>query len=157
MPVVSAEVIVPVSPEIAFAVSQTTGAIRRRWDVFIAQQQFLDGADAAGTGVRTYTKQRFGFAMVSRYVSYSPPSTVGMVMEAGPWFFEKMGGGWRFAPVDGGTRAVWKYNFSCRPTWLAPVAERVGRRVLQREIRRRIDGFARGCSDPEVLAAVAPR
>ncbi|MBO9627428.1 MAG: SRPBCC family protein [Microbacterium sp.] len=159
MPVVSAQAVVPVDPDTAFAVSQTSGDIRRRWDPFISEQRFLDGADAAGKGVRTYTRQRLGFAMVSHYVSYAPPTNVGMVMERGPWFFEKLGGGWRFTPApDGdGTLAVWKYNFSCRPRWLAPVAEWIGERVLGYEIRRRIAGFARGCEDDAVLAAVRER
>ncbi|MFJ2368684.1 SRPBCC family protein [Microbacterium sp. NPDC087665] len=156
MPVVSAEAFVPVDPATAFAVSQTTGAVRRRWDPFINEQHFLDGAELPAKDVRTFTRQRFGFSMVSRYVSYAPPRNVGMVMEDGPWFFEKLGGGWRFSPgPDGeGTIAVWKYNFSCRPAWIAPVAERIGTWVLGFEIRRRLAGFVRGCSDPEVLRAV---
>jgi hypothetical protein len=67
-----------------------------------------------------------------------------------------MGGGWRFSPVDGdpgSTLAVWKYNFACRPRIIAGIAERIGRVVLQRDIDRRIAGFARGCVDPEVVAA----
>lgn len=93
--------------------------------------------------------------MVSEYVSYAPPRNVGMRMVTGPWFFRTMAGGWRFADAGPGqARAVWKYNFSCRPGWLAPLAENIGTRVLGREIRRRIDGFAAGCADPVVLAAV---
>lgn len=156
MPVVSAEIVVPVDPATAFAVSQTTGQVRRRWDRFISEQHFLDGATAADNDVLTYTRQRFGFSMVSRYVSYAPPTNVGMVMVDGPWFFSKLGGGWRFTPAPSGTGtlAVWKYNFSCRPIWLAPVAEWIGVRVLGFEIRRRIAGFARGCADPVVLESV---
>lgn len=155
MPVVEARVWVPVSPEIAFAVSQTTGETRRCWDVFIREQHFLDGAASAGKHVRTFTRQRFGLSMVSRYVSYAPPRNVGMVMESGPWFFEKLGGGWRFTAEGDGTLAVWKYNFSCRPRLIAPLAEWIGSRLLGREIRARIEGFARGCADPVVLAAVS--
>lgn len=36
----------------------------------------------------------------------------------------------------------------------APLAEWVGVRVLGYEIRGRIKGFAKGCEDQEVLAAV---
>ncbi|MDP3949374.1 SRPBCC family protein [Microbacterium sp.] len=156
MPVVTAEVLVPVDTATAFAVSQTTGEIRRRWDPFIGEQRFLDGAELPAKDVRTYTRQRLGFTMISHYVSYAPPTNVGMAMDSGPWFFEKLGGGWRFTPSEDGmgTHAVWKYNFSCRPAWLAPIAEWVGVRVLGFEIRRRIAGFADGCQDPEVLAAV---
>lgn len=158
MPVVESTAIVPVPVDVAFAVSQTTGEIRKRWDPFIRRQYFLGGATVPTTGVRTVTVHRLGFRMVSEYVSYNPPSNVGMKMVTGSWFFERMGGGWRFNPVEGdpgSTRAVWKYNFACRPRWLAPLAERLGRVILQRDIDRRIAGFARGCSDPVVLAALA--
>ena len=71
-----------------------------------------------------------------------------------PWFFEKLGGGWRFAPLEsGGTLATWKYNFSCRPRIIAPIAEWIGVRLIRHDIDRRIAGFAAGCVDPVVLAA----
>ena len=157
MPVVESRLTVPVDPATAFAVSQTTGAVRLRWDPFIRRQRFLDGATVAAKGVRTETVQRFGLRMVTSYVSYAPPTNVGMKMLEGSWFFEKFGAGWRFSPVPGRpdrTLAVWRYNFTCRPRWLAPIAERIGALVLQRDIDRRIEGFARGCADPEVLAAI---
>ncbi|SJN29925.1 hypothetical protein FM104_06740 [Microbacterium esteraromaticum] len=156
MPLVSAQIVVPVDPATAFAVSQTTGVLRKRWDPFISEQRHLDGKTVAAKGVRTFTRQRLGFTMISRYASFAPPTSAGMMMESGPWFFEKLGGGWRFTPTDDGTStlAVWKYNFACRPAWLAPIAEWIGARVLGYEIRARIRGFAKGCADPVVLAAV---
>lgn len=126
MPQVRAERFIRLDPETAFALSQTTGEFRLKWDPFISEQGFLDGATAAGKGVRTRTVSRMGLKMVSEYVSYMPPKNVGMTMVSGPWFFENFGGGWRFTPDDGGTRAVWKYTFSCRPALLKPVAERIG-------------------------------
>ncbi|MEO7079490.1 MAG: SRPBCC family protein [Rhodococcus sp. (in: high G+C Gram-positive bacteria)] len=156
MPVVESSVIVALPVDLAFAVSQTTGSIRMRWDPFVRRQYFLDGALTPDTGVRTVTVHRLGFRMISEYVSYHPPTNVGMKMVTGSWFFERMGGGWRFTPVEGqpdSTRAVWKYNVACRPRFLAPIAERIGRIILQRDIDRRIAGYARGCADSEVVAA----
>jgi len=156
MPSVESSVIVPLPVDLAFAVSQTTGEARMRWDPFIRRQHFLDGATLPGVGVRTLTVHRLGFRMVSEYVSYNAPTNVGMKMTRGSWFFEKLGGGWRFTPVtDDTSKAVWKYTFTCRPAWLAPLAERIGRVVLQRDIDRRIAGFARGCADPVVVAAAS--
>lgn len=159
MPQVSAEAWVPLPPAQAFAVSQTTGELRLRWDPFIRRQHLLDGATAPDVGVRTYTRVRVGPRMVSRYVSYRPPTSVGMTMETGPWFFASFGGGWRFTPqqhedVDG-TRAVWKYTFATRPGWLSPLADRLGVWLLGREIRARVAAFAAACSDPEIVAAVS--
>ncbi len=156
MPVVGAEVVVPVQPSVAFAVSQTTGETRLRWDPFIRRQHLLDGASAPGKGVRTHTVSRHGFSMVSRYVSYVPGRNVGMTMESGPWFFDVFGGGWRFEAVEDGTKAVWKYNFAVKPGWLQPVANPIGVWLLGRDIRRRITAFAAACVDPVVLRAVHP-
>ena len=157
MPQVSADVHVPIPPDLAFAVSQTHGPVRRRWDPFIREQHFLDGADEPGVGVRTFTRSSFAGpispAMVSRYVSWRPPTSVGMTMETGPWFFARFGGGWRFQPDGEGTLAVWKYTYEVRPTWLSRVAHPIGQWLLGREIGKRIEGFAQGCRDEQVLAA----
>ena len=155
MPVVASSLTVPVSVDVAFAVSQTTGDTRMRWDPFIRSQRLLDGASVPAKGVRTLTVHRLGFRMVSEYVSYHPPTNVGMKMLDGSWFFERLGGGWRFIAVDdNSTQAIWKYNFACKPKWLAPLAERIGAAILQRDIDKRIAGFARGCADPIVIASV---
>ncbi len=161
MPQVAAEVWVPVPPEVAFAISQTTGAVRLAWDPFIRAQHLID-ADRPGKDVRTFTRARVGgvrgFAMVSRYVSYRPPTSVGMTMERGPWFFAAFGGGWRFVARtrDGvaGTTATWKYTYRIRPRLLRFVAEPVGQRLLGREIRARIEAFRRACTDPETRRSV---
>ncbi len=157
MPQVTAEAWVPVSPEVAFAVSQTTGDIRMRWDPFIREQHLI-GATVPAKGVRTHTRARVGPRMVSQYVSYRPPTSVGMTMVTGPWFFASFGGGWRFVPDarDGrdGTRAVWKYTYAVRPAWLRFVAEPIGQGLLGREIRARIAAWARACEDPVVLESL---
>lgn len=66
MPQVTAEIFVPLEPAVAFAVSQTTGPIRLRWDPFLRHQYFLDGATAADQGVHTYSRARLGPRMISR-------------------------------------------------------------------------------------------
>lgn len=157
MPQVTAETWVPVVPDVAFAVSQTTGKVRLRWDPFIRHQHLID-ADLPGKGVQTLTKARVGPKMISEYASYRPPTSVGMTMVKGPWFFASFGGGWRFKPEtrDGvaGTQAVWKYTYSIRPSWLRYVAEPIGQWLLGREIRARIAAYAKACEDPVVLAAI---
>ena len=75
-------------------------------------------------------------------------------MVEGPWFFDSFGGGWRFVPDGDGTRATWKYTYAVRPSWLRLLGEPIGQWLLGREIRARIEAFARACADPEILAAV---
>lgn len=156
MPQIRACRTVEAPARVAFAVSQTTGPARARWDPFIRSQSLMDGAERPAKGVRTLTRHRLGWRMVSEYVSYRPPRSVGMTMREGPWFFRVFGGGWRFVEdTPERTRAVWKYTFSCRPRWLRPIAEPIGTWLLRRDIERRIEAFARACADPVVLAAAA--
>jgi polyketide cyclase/dehydrase/lipid transport protein len=155
MPIVEAVITVALPPDLAFAVSQTTAAVRLRWDPFIRRQHFIDGATHPGKGVRTFTRSRHGLTMVSEYVSFAPPSNVGMKMIRGPWFFETFAGGWRFAPAPqpGHTIATWRYSFRCRPAVMRPILHPIGEWILRHDIRRRIAGYAAGCADPIVVAA----
>lgn len=152
----SADVALPVAE--AFAVSQTYGEVRYRWDPFVKEQHLLDGATRAAKGVRTATQSRHRLRMVSEYVSFRPPTQVGMRMVEGPWFFSAFSGGWSFTALDDThARATWRYTFTVRPAFLRPVADRLGTWLLGRDIRRRIAGFARGCADPVVLGEVRRR
>lgn len=140
----------------AFTLSQTYGELRYRWDPFVREQHLLDGATSAGKGVRTATLSRHGLRMVSRYITYRPPGHVGMKMEEGPWFFRSFSGGWNFVALDDErTEATWRYNFTVRPAWLRFVADPIGRWLLGRDIRRRLDAFAAAAADPSIRAAIA--
>ncbi|MFV0259967.1 MAG: type II toxin-antitoxin system RatA family toxin [Acidimicrobiales bacterium] len=154
MPRIEANLVVGVPVEVAFAVSQTQGEIRYRWDPFVRRQELLDGATRPARGVRTLTRSRHGLRMVSEYTAFRPPTQVGMRMVEGPWFFATFGGGWSFKPVDDGrTEVTWRYVFTVRPSALAPVADAIGRRLLSHDIKRRLAGYAKGCADPVVVAA----
>ncbi len=154
MPRVDSSIVVPLPAEEAFAVSQTQGEVRYRWDPFVREQRLLDGAEVPAKGVRTWTRSRHGLTMVSECVTFRPSTQVGMRMVSGPPFFSSFSGGWNFTGLDDGTtRATWRYNFTCRPSWLRPVADRIGTWLLGRDIDRRLAGFARGCEDPVVLTA----
>ena len=157
MPRVESSVTVPLDPERAFALSQTYGELRYRWDPFVREQRLLDGAAGAGKGVRTWTRSRHHLTMVSEYVTFRPPTQVGMKMVTGPPFFRSFSGGWNFSPAGDGTSTVatWRYNFTIRPSWLAPLADRVGVWLLGRDIRRRLDAFASACADDEIVAALS--
>ena len=156
MPRIEAVAVVDAPAAVAFAVSQTYGEVRYRWDPFVREQRLLDHATAAGKGVRTWTRSRHGLVMVSEYVTFRPPLHVGMRMVEGPFSFQSFSGGWHFTErPDGRTEATWRYNFTCRPGWIRFVADPLGAWLLRRDIRRRIDAFARACTDPAILAAVA--
>lgn len=152
MPRIESSVIVPIPAATAFQLSQTYGEIRYRWDPFVKEQHLLDGATGAAKGVRTATTSRHRLKMVSEYISFKPPHHVGMKMVEGPWFFATFSGGWNFSEEpDGSTKATWRYNFTCRPSWLKVIADPIGTRLLQRDIDRRLAAFAKACADPDIL------
>lgn len=154
MPRIESSVRVLVSADDAFVVSQSRQEVRYRWDPFVREQRLLHGADRPDVGVETFTRSRHRLTMVSRYTSFRRPTQVGMKMVQGPPFFSSFGGGWSFAPVDGSTTdVVWRYTFTIRPSWLAPIGDRIGRFLLQRDIDRRIAGFAAACADPAIVEA----
>jgi len=155
VPRIEAVTVVDLPAAEAFALSQTYGEIRYRWDPFVREQHLLDGATHAAKGVRTSTRSRHGLSMVSEYVTYRPPSHVGMRMVQGPPFFESFSGGWHFTERDDGTtEATWRYNFTCRPSWIRPIADPIGRRLLGRDIRRRIEAFRTACADQSIMSVV---
>lgn len=157
MPRIETSCVVPVPAEVAFALSQTYGELRYRWDPFVRHQHLLDGATRAGRGVRTLTRSSHRLTMISEYQSFRPPTHVGMRMVEGPWFFSSFSGGWNFSPVGeeaGSTKAVWRYNFVIRPAWLRPLADRIGRWLLQRDMDRRIAAFAKACVDPTIVGQI---
>ena len=159
MPRIESSVVVPVSPEIAFAVSQTTGEIRYRWDPFVASQRYLHGATQAAKGVQTETLSKHRLKMVSEYTSFRPPNQVGMKMVTGPPFFASFGGGWSFREAESHTAeqpatvATWRYTFSVKPPILTKIADPIGIKLLGFDIDKRIAGYAKGCVDPVVVAA----
>lgn len=157
MPRVESSVIVPVTSEVAFAISQFQGESRFRWDSFLKRQTLI-GAPKPARGVRALTVSHHGLKMVSEYTAFNPPKQVGMKMVKGPWFFKQFAGGWTFSDLpEGSSKATWRYTFSVRPAFLRPIADRVGVAVLQRDVDKRLAGFQKGCQDPVVVeAATAP-
>jgi ribosome-associated toxin RatA of RatAB toxin-antitoxin module len=155
MPRIESIAVVPLGVADTFALSQTYGALRYRWDPFVRKQHLLNGATKAGPGVQTYTQSRHWISMVSEYQAFKPPFHVGMKMVKGPWFFASLSGGWHFTELTPTmTKAVWRYNFVCRPTWLQPISHRIGSWLLQKDIDQRLAAFAKACADPTITSQI---
>jgi hypothetical protein len=153
MPRIEASAVIPVSIDIAFALSQTYGEVRYRWDPFVREQHLLNGATRAASGAQTYTQSRHRLSMVSQYQAFKPPTHVGFKMVKGPWFFASMSGGWNFtAETPTSTQAVWRYNFVCRPKWMQPISHRLGSFFLKRDIEKRLQAFVAAGSDESIIS-----
>jgi len=154
MPIVEHSTTVGGPIEDVFDLSQSY-ALRLEWDPFVRSQRPLGGAGEAGKGVHTETISRHRLRMVTEYLTFRRPTLVGMKMIEGPPIFENFSGSWRFAERDDGRVDVaFRYNFRCRPKFLAPVMERIGIWYLGRDIERRIESFRAACDETDLLARV---
>jgi ribosome-associated toxin RatA of RatAB toxin-antitoxin module len=94
-------------------------ARRLEWDPFLTSAALVDGAGAAGVGVRARCTAHNGFSMETRYVSFNPPEVCAVEMTEGPWFFRSFAGSWRFEPAGAGrTRVLFTYRLIGRPRLL---------------------------------------
>jgi ribosome-associated toxin RatA of RatAB toxin-antitoxin module len=152
MPRIQSETVVDIDIETAFALSQTYGEIRYMWDPFVKEQHLLNGATKAAKGVQTKTKSKHGLEMISEYITYKPPTHVGMKMIKGPKIFSSFSGGWNFTELpDGKTKATWRDNFVSRPKFLSKIMDAIGTKLLQKDIDQRLNAFKHACSNQEII------
>jgi hypothetical protein len=120
---------------------------RLEWDPFLCEARLLDGAHAAGVGVRALCRARTrsgGGAMETVYVSYQRPAVAAVRMTRGPFYLAEFAASLRQLPLPGGsTRVSYKFNLAGRPAWLRPLMEPVLAMVFRRETRRRLAALRR--------------
>lgn len=136
-----------------FAVASSYG-VRLEWDPFIRAQHLMNAAHA-GVGVRTWTHSRHGLHMITEYVTYRPPTHMGMRMVGGPPLFRTFSGSWHFTDLvadPGRCRIVFRYRFECRPTWAQALTHPIGRWFLGRDIDRRLAAFVGAVETPDIVA-----
>jgi ribosome-associated toxin RatA of RatAB toxin-antitoxin module len=153
MPAVEDWITIAAPPEALFALSQDY-ALRRAWDPFTREMQFLDGATQAAPGVRVWVRAWNGLTMTVEYVTVQPPHVVAMKMVRGPWVFASFAGSWRFEQAaDGGTRVHFRYVFTTRRRWLRWIVDPLVRWAFARDIRARLRGLKDGAERKGLVAA----
>jgi ribosome-associated toxin RatA of RatAB toxin-antitoxin module len=123
-------------PEAIFNYTQDY-ANRLQWDTFLKRADLLDGATAAGKGVKSYCVVKNGVGMETVYVSFSRPRAMAVQMTQWPYPFKTFQGSWTFkALAGGGTEVIFMYWFTLRFPF-----NRAGywvKRNLQRNVRQRL-------------------
>lgn len=144
MPAAEASIVINAPQEALFDLSQDY-ALRTRWDPFIREMRFLDGATKAGLGVRVTGRAYNGSSMTVEFVTFNRPGVVAMRMTEGPWFLDRFAGSWRFLPrTDGTTEVVFRYVFEVKPRWLRWLLNPLFAWVFRRDVRARVRGLKRG-------------
>jgi ribosome-associated toxin RatA of RatAB toxin-antitoxin module len=152
MPIVEASTLIDGPQPGLFALAQDYG-LRLKWDPFLREMKFLDGAQEAASGVRVWVRAWNGLTMEVEYTTVNPPEVVAMKMLRGPFFFEQFAGAWRFKPGSGGlVEVTFRYSFATRWPILRPLLDRLIRLAFKHDIRERLRGLKRGAEEMGLLA-----
>ena len=115
---------------------------RLEWDPMLSEARLLDGAEAAGLGVRsvcTGTWRSLFLAMETEYVQFDPGRIAAVKLTNRPPFFDRFAATIKHEDIgQGRCRTTYIYSFRARPRFLAPLLEPAMRLCLAREIRRRL-------------------
>jgi ribosome-associated toxin RatA of RatAB toxin-antitoxin module len=152
MPIVEASTLINAPRPELFALAQDYG-LRLKWDPFLREMKFRDGAQEAAEGVRVWVRAWNGLSMEVEYTTVKPPEVVAMKMLRGPFFFEQFAGSWRFKPGDGDMiEAIFRYSFTTRWPILRPLLDPLIRLSFQHDVRERLRGLKRGAEEMGLLA-----
>src|SRR6266436_4392776 len=114
MPVAEDSILIVAPRQPLFDLSQDYG-LRLKWDPFLRDLRFIEGAREAAVGARVWIKAWTGLTMVVEYVALKRPEVVAMRMVKGHVFFLQFAGSWRFQPhPSGSTEVIFRYVFETR-------------------------------------------
>lgn len=154
MPVVQDSIHITAPQEPLFRLLQDY-ALRLRWDPFLRQMRFLDGATEAAVGVRTWVRAWTGLTMETVYTTLNSPSVVAMKMTRGPFFFSQFAGSWRLEPAAAEApqqvKVTFRYSFATRWGWVRRLIDPIIAWVFLRDIRGRLAGLKRGAEQLDLL------
>lgn len=138
---VSASTTVAKPAETLFWLSQDYNR-RLEWDKYLSEAYLLGSATVAAVGAESFCRNRSGSVLVSKYISFSPPSHAAVQMSSGPWVLSKFGGTWRFESIDErSTKVRFIYNFKARPAVLKWLMEPIIGSLYRRDMQRRLAAF----------------
>jgi len=151
MPVVDAKIEIEAPVADVFDLAQDYD-LRLRWDPFLREMKFRDGALEAAPGVRVWVRAKNGLSMEVIYITLERPHSVAMKMTRGPVFFERFAGTWRFEQVRNDVTSVsFRYNFETRWLWLRPFSNSLITIIFERDIQARLSGLKYAAEQTDVL------
>lgn len=140
---VAVSIIVTKPADTLFWLSQDY-ARRLEWDIYLDQAYLLHGHSVAGVGVSAFCRNRSGTVLISRYISFAPPTHAAVEMTDGPWLLRQFGGTWRFKALpDGSTEVRFIYNFKTRGGWFSYLLEPLVGLFYRHDMQRRLGAFKR--------------
>lgn len=132
----SEKIIVNSSRESIFDYTQDY-ANRLKWDTFLKKAELIDGATAAGVGVKANCVAKNGLGMITEYVSFNRPEGTAVKMTKGPFMFKSFAGSWKFNQLDTNTTEV-SFIYSYELRWPFGLFQRRLISKLQSEVKQRL-------------------
>lgn len=146
MPRETLTVEMPAPSEVVFDVLHDYNR-RLEWDTMLREARLLEGASAAGLGVRSRcagTWIGLFLALETEYIQFSRGEVAAVRLTNRPLFFGRFAATIRHCPVSTtGSLLTYTYSFHARPRWLAPVLEPVMNVMMRRETGRRLKALSR--------------
>lgn len=145
MPKASVSEIMPASAATVFEIVHDYER-RLEWDSLL-QSAYIEGGGPAGTDKIAVCKgktQFLGIEMRTVYVSFQPGKVAAIKMVNRPIFFESFAASIRhFDRDDGGSELIYEFNFTARPSILAPILEPFMNLAFKAETRNRLRALSK--------------
>ncbi|MHC4973966.1 MAG: SRPBCC family protein [Planctomycetota bacterium] len=131
------------------AIFQLTHDYSRRleWDTLLKEARLLDGAQAAGPGVKSVCVGRsalLGLSVETVYITFDPPWLAAIEMTRGPALFGNFAASIRHEVIRPGvTRVIYRGHVETRPRWLRWLLEPLVNHGFSRETKRRLNSLKR--------------
>lgn len=126
---------------------------RLEWDTLLRSAKLCDGASEAGLGVTSVCTGKWylgGIAMVTEYVTFTPPRVAAVRLVNRPRLFESFAATIRHEDLGDGTSQVeYIFNFTARPKWLRWLLEPAMAAVFRWETGKRLVALGRYAADNE--------
>jgi hypothetical protein len=115
---------------------------RLAWDTMLREARLLDGATAAGAGVRSLcvgTWRSAGLAVETEYIRFEPGRIAAVKLTNQPPLLARFAATIRHNAISAGrSRTTYIYAFRARPRCLAPLLEPLMNALLRHEVHRRL-------------------
>jgi hypothetical protein len=116
--------------------------IRLAWDSMLREARLLDGATAAGLGVRSLcvgTWRSLFLPLETEYIRFTPGKVAAVTLTNRPLFFAEFSATIKHEDLGNGrSRTTYIYFFRAAPRFLAPLIEPIMNMMLKREVQKRL-------------------
>jgi len=131
---------ISLEPEELFWLSQDYKR-RLEWDIFLSEAYIIGDIECPSLGVESYCKSKSGAEMISRYISFKPPTVAAVKMIKGPWYLDSFSGSWNFKKNGIGSTVSFTYNFTIKPRFARKITKRILALLYKAQMRQRLVRF----------------